>query len=292
MAWAALTLGRAATRLLLYPICLYFMVASPKSVRASRNYLTRIGRRRARWREIFQHHFYFAAALLDRAYIFAGQFHRFEFYFHGKDAIREALRHGRGCLVVGAHVGSFELLRALATQERFTVNMMMHEDNAPQMATVQAELDTRQERRIIRIGDIHALLTAKERLDAGELVGLLADRTLGQDRAVRVPFLGKPAEFPTGPWLAAAALKVPVVLVFCLYAGKNRYEFHFEPFCQELSLDRRDTDRLAAWVEQYAQRLEHTCRRSPYNWFNFYDFWAEHDANATPSKSNFDTHGG
>jgi Predicted acyltransferase len=27
-------------------------------------------------------------------------------------------------------------------------------------------------------------------------------------------------------------------------------------------------------MRRYAARLEHYCREAPFNWFNFYDFWA------------------
>ena len=26
-------------------------------------------------------------------------------------------------------------------------------------------------------------------------------------------------------------------------------------------------------IERYAERLSQHCRQTPYNWFNFYDFW-------------------
>jgi predicted LPLAT superfamily acyltransferase len=31
---------------------------------------------------------------------------------------------------------------------------------------------------------------------------------------------------------------------------------------------------MRQWLQAYVARLEHYCRLSPYNWFNFYDFWA------------------
>ena len=44
--WIALRLGRPAARLILYPICLYFMIFSSGTRAASRTYLSRaLGRR-------------------------------------------------------------------------------------------------------------------------------------------------------------------------------------------------------------------------------------------------------
>ena len=32
--------------------------------------------------------------------------------------------------------------------------------------------------------------------------------------------------------------------------------------------------RLDGMMRRYVARLEHYCREAPFNWFNFYDFWA------------------
>jgi predicted LPLAT superfamily acyltransferase len=105
-------------------------------------------------------------------------------------------------------------------------------------------------------------------------LGNLGARVVPNDRLVRVPFFGREAAFPAGPFLMAAALKVPVVLFACTYLGGNRYQEHFELFAEEITLDRRNRDAdLERWVRRYAERLEYYCRLAPYNWFNFYDFW-------------------
>jgi predicted LPLAT superfamily acyltransferase len=122
------------------------------------------------------------------------------------------------------------------------------------------------------------MLVLGERLDAGYLVGVLADRSLGNEPTVEVAFLGAPAAFPTGPMRMAAALRQPVIFMVGLYRGGNRYEIHFEriaDFSGEEELRRGDRElRVREAVQRYAERLEHHCRAAPDNWFNFHDFWA------------------
>jgi predicted LPLAT superfamily acyltransferase len=61
-----------------------------------------------------------------------------------------------------------------------------------------------------------------------------------------------------------------------LYRGGNRYELHFERLVDEPRVERSARDaQIREWVARYAARLEHYCREAPYNWFNFYDFWAD-----------------
>ncbi len=86
---------------------------------------------------------------------------------------------------------------------------------------------------------------------------------------MQVSFLGTPAWFPVGPFRMAAMLRRPVVLMLGLHRGARRYEIVFET----ISAKPAEED-LEAIVRRYVARLEYHCRRAPYNWFNFHDFWA------------------
>jgi predicted LPLAT superfamily acyltransferase len=117
-------------------------------------------------------------------------------------------------------------------------------------------------------------LAIKEALDRNSIVALLADRGQPNNPVQNVNFLGSPAPLPVSPWLLAAALKVPVMLAFGLYRGGNRYDLHFEPFAESITMARdRRAEALAGILQQFADRLAHYARLAPYNWFNFYDFW-------------------
>ena len=67
-----LALGWHAGHALLYPITAYFLVASPASRAASRQFLAALGRR-ARLADQFWHHFTFSSVLLDRVFLLTGR---------------------------------------------------------------------------------------------------------------------------------------------------------------------------------------------------------------------------
>jgi len=277
MAFAQL-FGRGASRLLLYPICLYFLLFARSAGRASRQYLSRVLDRPVTWRDVFRHFFTFASVLLDRAFLLAGHDPRLDIGSENCELVYGMADRGQGCLLLGAHLGSFDVTRQVGYNRRqVVVNMMMYEENARKVNTVIESLGGRARMKVIPIGVFDSLIRAKDRLDHGEWVGILGDRAVDSDRLVRVPFLGQTAAFPAGPFLMASALKVPVVLFSCLHLGGNRYKEHFELFAEELTLDRhhRDAD-LEKWVRRYAERLEYYCRQAPYNWFHFFDFWKSH----------------
>ena len=68
-----------------------------------------------------------------------------------------------------------------------------------------------------------------------------------------------------------------MVLGLGLYLGGNRYHLRFESLARRVALPREASKRmpvLAELVGQYAARIEAQLREHPFNWFNFYDFWA------------------
>ena len=284
IAWLTLTFGRAPGRLLLGPICLYFIASSPRVRAALRTYLGRALGRRARFADVYRLYFTFAATLHDRIYLLAGRERAFDIRVEGAEALDAALAAGRGCLLLGAHLGSFEVLRAAAAHRpELRVNVLMHARHARKVAAVLDRLGPGHAGRVIPMGEPGTLLAVQECLARGEVVGILGDRVWRRERAVRCPFLGAPAPFPEGPLLLAGLLKAPVVLFFGLYRGGRRYRVHFEPFAECIELPRgRRAEALRPWLERYAARLEHYCREAPYNWFNFYDFWHEDAGDAAP----------
>jgi len=276
MKWLALRGGRRVARLLLAPICAYFLAFSPRVRRTSRQYLALALGRPPRLADLWRHYFTFAATVLDRVYFLEGRFDRFDIEVRGLELLRRTLAKGRGCVLLGAHLGSFELLRTLAPEHRLPVNAVMYEDNAANITEVLSpQLDPTLRERVIASGEIDTVLRIAECFSRGELVGMLGDRAAGSDKTVRCRFFGRDAAFPQGPLLLALSLRVPVYWVAGLYEGGRRYVIHLEPFCEEPSADRAGRAAWTReWAQRYAERLEHFCRLAPYNWFNFYDFWS------------------
>jgi predicted LPLAT superfamily acyltransferase len=274
MVWVAMAMGRTAARLLLYPICLYFLAFSSLARRASREYLGRVLGRRAGLRDAWLHYHSFASVLLDRVFLLRDQDSRFDVRVHGAEIIQEMLARGDGCVLLGAHLGSFEITRSAGRTRGQKISMLMYEDNARKVGAVIRAINPLLHMDVIPLGRLDAMLKVEAALERGEVVGMLADRTLSDVDTVRCEFLGAPARFPTGPIRIAIMLNRPVALVFGLYRGGNRYDIHVERFTEPG--EARGRERGAAvdlLLRRYAGRLEHYCRLAPYNWFNFYDFW-------------------
>ena len=309
----ALKAGRPVGRLLLYPICTYFILFSSSARRASRDYLRRVlagdggtpdsgrpfvglenapealraaptggtpdsGRpfvgRVPSWRDVFRHYHCFAATILDRVFLLSGRLEHFAYEIEGLDLLRATIAEGRGCLLLGAHFGSFEVLRVLGQSDApVRVRVLMHEENAAKINSVLGALNPAAMRDVITLGQPQTMLAVRDALASGEIVGLLADRVVAGDRLITCDFLGASAQFPEGPFVLAAILRAPVILFSAACRGNGRYHIRFMPIAP-VAAGTRDDAALAAQCRHYAQWLEANCRADPCNWFNFYDFWA------------------
>jgi predicted LPLAT superfamily acyltransferase len=277
MARFSLLAGRRATRGLLYFITLYFLLFSPKSRRASLSYLELALGRKAGWKDAYRHFLCFASTVHDRIYLLNRRFDLFSFEIHGADALLDLLSNGNGLFLVGAHLGSFEAVSAIGKDRAdLRVAMLMHEENAQKINAALAAINPQSVNDIIGLGSIDAMLKVQQRLEQGCAVGMLADRTPGKDALCPVCILGKEAHLPEGPFRMAALLKRPVVFMAGLYLGGNRYAIHFEPLADFSSAEKGERKALIrSAIERYALLLETYCRKAPYNWFNFFDFWKE-----------------
>ncbi|PKO91408.1 MAG: acyl-CoA synthetase [Betaproteobacteria bacterium HGW-Betaproteobacteria-10] len=275
MVWISLTFGRAIGRIVLYGIAAHYLLFTPQARHFSRAYLTRALGRRAGWSDSFHHFLSFASTIHDRIYLLNDRFNLFEIEIIGVEALDAALAKQPGALLIGAHLGSFEVLRAVGRGKAgLKIAMLMYEENARKISAMLNAINPAASTDIIALGRMESMIEARDKLDQGYLVGMLADRGLGNDATVDGEFLGKSAPFPVGPFRMAALLRRPVFFMVGLYLGGNRYQIHFEPLADFSATTRSERDAaMRAAQQHYAARLNHFCRLAPYNWFNFFDFW-------------------
>jgi predicted LPLAT superfamily acyltransferase len=273
----SLLLDRRASRPLLYGIAGYFFLCAPRVRRASLTYLPRALGRPARPADRFRQLLNFATVVHDRLFLLNDRHGLFDISIEGEALMAEQLRSGEGAFLIGAHLGSFEVTRAIGRRQRgLRVAMLMYADNAHHVNAMLAAINPRAALETVALGSLEAMLKVRSLLEQGVFVGMLADRTPGEEESLTVPFLGHPARFPTGPLRAAALLRRRVFLMLGLYLGGNRYRVVFEPLADFAGVPAAGRDAaVRAAVVSYARRLEAHCRRYPYNWFNFYRFWSD-----------------
>jgi predicted LPLAT superfamily acyltransferase len=252
---------------------------APNARRHARHYLRLALGRRPSARDRFRQILSFATTIHDRVYLISGQFEIFNITLEGDALVLAQSETGRGALLMGAHMGSFEVMHSLGRRQRgLEVAMAMYEENARKINATLAAINPHLVPDIVSLGRIDAMLNIAERLERGAFVGVLGDRTLGREPVQAVTLLGERAYLPTGPMRAAAILRCPVFFMAGLYRGKNNYHVVFERVADFSAIPAGARDvAVRSAIERYAAVLDQYCRSDPYNWFNFYDFWRTQD---------------
>ena len=275
MAFVSLRLGRTLSRVALHGIAIYFFLFAPAARRHSRRFLRLALGRAPRARDRFRQILSFATTIHDRVYLINEQFEQFNITLEGEALMLAQSNSGRGALLMGAHMGSFEVMHSLGRRQRgLQVAMAMYEENARKINATLAAINPHLVPDIVSLGRLDAMLNIAERLERGAFVGVLGDRTLGREPAQSVTLLGERAYLPTGPMRAAAILRCPVFFMAGLYRGKNNYHVVFARIADFSATPAAARDvAVRSAIDRYAAVLDQYCRSDPYNWFNFYDFW-------------------
>lgn len=303
--WILRVLGRPVFSLILYPVLTYFFITGKHARAASQQYLLRLQLWSSQQRQpnslsikaslgqSFQHFLDFAWTVADKIDAWSGNITHEHVEVMQPDTLRAFLADPRGALMIGAHMGNPDVLRAVyqtegspyyqrANLQQHQVNVIMHTAHMPMLHRIMLKLSRRFDTNVFQVRDIGAdtALAWRERIDQGDWLFILGDRTAGaqSENTTTVDFLGHPAPWPTGPWVLAHVLECPVYLFLCVRTptrfGRPHYRLYLEQMAEQISLPRKTRhESMQAYVRQYVQRLEQQCQETPTQWFNFYDFW-------------------
>ena len=283
-------LGRDAFSLLLKPVVAVYWLIAATERRASQQWLARVHQQQPNAKRLssYRHFLRFGEAMLDKVASWRGEL-RFghEVVFAPGAEVALAMHEPRGKLLLASHLGDVEACRALAQREEGRViNALVFSENAQRFKQIMQEMAPQAGLNLMPVTDIgpDTAMLLKEKLDRGEWVAIVGDRIAvnrqrgGDWRVIWSRFMGQPAPFPQGPFILAALLRCPTLLIFAL-KQQGQLHIHCEPFADPLLLPRAERQAaLQQAVDRYAQRLEHYALLAPLDWFNFFDFWRLPDA--------------
>jgi predicted LPLAT superfamily acyltransferase len=299
LAWLHRTFGRRACLFVLRIASLYFALLAAPARRGSLAYLrtlaaTAEGRRAlgdalggkpARepgFAHVCRHIQEFAVNIFDRMVAWSGHLEEIEFEHRGSEVLFDLAAAGHGGFLVGAHQGSFDMMRLLADKYGMTVNVLMFTQHATRINEFFAQLSPASRVRVLEIqpGSLATAFAIRECIARGEFVGILADRIHpgARDRPVHVDFLGRSTAFALTPFVLATVLGCPVVHTQCIRIDDHTYESSARVLGQGLDPRMPRRKRAEALLREYAACLEATCLRAPFQWFNFFDYWGDREA--------------
>lgn len=273
--WVALKLGRTMVAALLVPIVLYYTLTAGEARRHSRAFLERVLERKVTWRDLFKHFYTFALVATDRVHFLAGDLNQFEVTVEGLEILKKF--GGKGALLVTSHIGSFDVMRVIAQQDKdVQLRILMDIKHNYTLVSLLNQLCPELAENMIDADAFgpNLALTLNNAIQSGQLIGIMGDRLRGYDSGMPFEFLGEDAYFPEQLWHLASIIEAPVIHCFGVYLGGNRYKIQFSLISENLGASRKERPgKIKQAASKYVSQLETITRSYPYNWFNFYAFW-------------------
>ena len=282
-------LGRRVFSVFLFPVILYFFFRGNDARRASLDFQNRIYAMEGGgaalgsppgWQTSFKHFYEFGQSILDKVAAWTDAISLDDIVFENDDLFEKYVTSQKGLVLIGSHLGNMEVCRALGSRHRgLRLNVLVHTKHSENFSRIMAEVNPDATVALIQTTDVGpgTAMQLNAAVERGEIVVIAGDRPPqnASDRHSWAPFLGKMAPFPHGPYILASLFKCPVQLIFCI-KQEGGYHISLEPFADRIQLPRRNRDEvLAQYVQQYAKRLEAKAVKSPYQWFNFFNFWKQ-----------------
>lgn len=278
--WVYKLFGRIAFRIILYPVVIFYLITNPRARAASNQYLKQMNIK-SNIINILKHFISFSESILDKLLLWGGLFRLENIQCFGQENILDNLKQKRGGLLICSHLGNLEICRVLSRHcSGLRMTVLMHTKHAKAFNQLLAKLNPSSQLNIIQVTEMSVItaMDLKEKIEQGEFVVIAGDRipVSLNSRVASVPFLGKNALFPVGPYILAHILQCPVYLLFSIRTQQGA-EIYFESFRESIILPRKNRDdRLTQLAADYAVRLAYYCQKAPLQWYNFYDFWNTH----------------
>jgi predicted LPLAT superfamily acyltransferase len=257
-------------------VALYYLVFSRKA--PMRFYFREIhGYNRLKsFGSIYRNYCLLGEILVDKVALLSGAKTDYTFDFEGEEHLHAMSREGKGGVLVGAHMGNWEIAGQLLERIKTPVNIVMLEAEHERIKAILDEvMVNRSIRVILQKEDFSHLFQIDEAFKRNEFVVIHGDRFLPGTNTVTVPFLGREARFPSGPLYLASKKGVPVSFVYTLKEAATHYHFYATPGKLFPYPSKMKTRRVAIrkMVESYVSSLEIMVKKYPLQWFNYYQFW-------------------
>lgn len=284
--------GRKIFSIVIYPVSLYFVIFRGTARRASMQYLHALYlSENSLWKKpptLFYsilHFKQFAEAILDKLLAWVIILSEEDFDLENPALIDDIMTDPRGQLVIGSHFGNLEFCRGFMQRyKNKVINVLVYDKHSANFVAMMNKMNPDSRLNVYQVDefDVQTMLLLKSKTDKGEWVFIAGDRIplAGWQHTVNVKFLGKQAALPIGGYILAKALECPVKFMFA-YRKNSDDKVHFSIYklSDKLNFTRnKRKEKIQQYAQIFANELERHCRQAPYQWFNFYDFWAKQPA--------------
>lgn len=222
--------------------------------------------------DTYRSYFNFGQAIMDRFAVYGG--YKFQIEVPEMEEFQKHRDGDDGFIVLFSHFGNSEMAGYSMATPTKRMNILLYMGDTETVNQNRSKVMAKNNLRLIpmRINDMGHIYAITEALNNGEIVAMAVDRMV-QSKGVLCTFMQDEALFPIGPFRICSTMQKSILSVFVIKKTWNTYQIVVKPL--EMSRDLSNKDQAKYIAQQYAQELENLVKLYPYQWFNFYDFWAK-----------------
>lgn len=260
----------------LYAFTFVFVIPVCLLTRKSRGITYRYFRERhgygackAAWKT-YVNHCLFGEVVIDKFAMYAGR--NFNVKVEGYEHYLALA--DKGYVQMSAHIGNYEIAGYTLVARNKPFNVLVYGGEKATVMTNRTKMFKDTNIRMIPVSeDGSHLFILNQALANHEIVSMPADRVVGSPKTIALPFLGKVAQFPLGPFSVATMRDLEVLAVNVMKTSTTGYTIYVTPLSYDKQALRGEKQKQLA--ESYAACLESMVKKYPEQWYNYFEFWKE-----------------
>lgn len=225
----------------------------------------------------YKNNFILGQTIIDKVAVMAGMKNPFKVIHKNGSMLEEISSIGKGGILVSAHIGNWEVAGQGLNRLGTAFNILMYSNEKEDVKQYMDGVMKEKKINIISIDEETKshIIELHKAFTNNELVVMHGDRFREGAKTLTANFFGKPAHFPSGPFIMAAKFGVPLCIAFAVKTNTRTYQFSIEQPIQvtrvrgEAQLEKVCQELLL----QYVAKVEEMAKAYPHQWFNYYDFW-------------------
>lgn len=256
--------------ILLFVALYFFFFSKETSGHIYRYFHQRIGYSKLKsFFKIYESYYRLGQMLIDKTMIMSGMQHQFTSESFGAENMREIVASKKGGILLGAHLGNWEIAGHYLMGYGDTINILVYDREHEQLKQYFERVTGGRKFKLIPIkDDLTHIYEIGEALERNEVIATTADRFLGEGKTKTLSFLGEDARFPLGIFQIIKTFRANYSFVYGIKRGATHYNF----YCRPMRTISNQTS-ITEIMEDYVRDLEGMVRQNPEQWFNYYDFW-------------------
>lgn len=218
----------------------------------------------------YQNHCQFSQVVIDKFAMYAGKNFRME--IKGIEHFQQLAKEPESFIMLSSHVGNYEIAGYTLSSEYKPLNALVFFGEKASVMDNRNKLFAGTNTKMIAIRpDMGHLFEIDQALQNGEIVSMPADRLLGSQKKLQLPFLNGTATFPYGPFSITTLRGLNVVAIHVMKQSARTYRIYVTPLSYDREAPRQQ--QIQELSHQYVAEVQRMVEHYPTQWYNYFEFW-------------------